>query len=579
MVHLIRRLVVATCLALGATLLVPYAPHPELPSHALGFRPQPRLVAIPRPRRAHRSLARLVQPRARPIRIALPTRSPVPLGIWNTVLGYPAPPIQASAAFLMDMRTGKILYEKNPDARLPMASTTKITTAIVTLQHARLSDLARTSARAASIGESTMVLKPGERLSVRDLLYGLLLNSANDAAITLAEHVAGSQVAFVRMMNALARKLHMRNTHYETAHGLDAPEHYSSARDLAIVARYAMRNPVFRRIVATTSYHIPATKHNQEHWLASVNRVIYWYPGVDGVKPGDTDRAGLCQVVSAARDGKHLLAVLLNTPTLVIDIRNLLNFGFRDFRWVQAPAWWDGPSSSLAGGSGAGSWVYYVGAGHYIRGLFLAYFKTHGGLQTFGYPRTEEIEVGGLRVQFFQGGELVYDAAHRTVYPADLGFTAARSVAFDPAARSVRPSVAASLAGIYRLLGGSGVFGTPVTGLTRAYGHVVQFFQYGALGLVSGAPGVVPLGDIELRSRGWLTVNGAADSYPPSLTPWWTLSFPAPINPNHSRVRTSVSAPRIVQGRKHTLSVARLHGQASPHPIDRARRPAAGKPG
>jgi len=559
-VRLLRRMVIAICLATGATFVFWSVPMPAFPSHALE-------LAIllnrstPPPQTDEPFLA--LPPTPAPTPRPTPT-PPVPLSASTTVLAYPPPPIQAKAAFLVDMGTGAVLYAKNPDERLPMASTTKITTAIVALQHARLSDLVTTSEKAATIGESTMVLQKGERLTVRDLLYGLLLNSANDAAIALAEHVGGTEVGFVRMMNALASRLHMRNTHYMTAHGLDAPGHYSSARDLSIVARYAMRNATFRRIVSTTGYHIPATRHNHEHWLASVNRVIYWYPGVDGVKPGDTDLAGLCQVVSVRRDGRHLLAVLLNTPTLVYDIRNLLNFGLRDFRWVQAPAWWDAPANSLSGGSGSNRWVYYYGAGHYIRGLFLAYFETHGGLQTLGYPRTDEIEDGGQLVQYFQGAELVYDPAHRSVYPADLGVAQAHLFARrSPAARE---SVATAVRRLRHVFGGSGVFGSPVTGMVRAYGYPVQFFQYGALALVGGAPALVPLGDVALRLRGWLPAAGASDSYPASMTPAWMLSLPV----SHARARPPVARHRIVSrpvnavGKRHVRQQSRFLASGLP---------------
>ncbi|MDQ2745321.1 MAG: D-alanyl-D-alanine carboxypeptidase, partial [Chloroflexota bacterium] len=437
-----------------------------------------------------------------------------PLSAASTVLAYAPPPIQARAAFLVDMQTGKVLYEKNPDQRLAMASTTKITTAVVALQHARLDSLVRVSHRAATIGESTMVLQEGERLTVRQLLYGLLLNSANDAAITLAEHVAGNEPRFVAMMNELARLLHMHNTHYVTSHGLDAPGHYSSARDLATIAIYAMRDPTFRRIVSTLSYHIPATRHNSEHWLASINRVMYWFPGVDGVKPGQTDNSGLCQVVSAWRNGHHLMAVLLDTPTLVTDIRNLLNYGGRDFQWVQAPAWWDSPANSIAGGSGTHRWLYFLGAGHYLRGLFLDYFNTHGGLRALGYPRTEAIHVANQRVQFFQGGELVYDPVHHTVFPQPvIAMTpsrgAMRTLLFQP-----RIPLATLFRNLYTELGGAGVMGTPLSGLEWRWGRYLQLYQYGVLMLSDGTAVVMPSGDALLRARGWLPAVGASDVFP-----------------------------------------------------------------
>jgi D-alanyl-D-alanine carboxypeptidase len=447
-------------------------------------------------------------------RVRVESPPPPPLTARNTVLGYAAPPIMAKAAYLIDMKTGKVLFAKNAHARLPMASTTKITTAIVTLQHARLGDLAWVSKRAATIGESTMVLSRGEQLTVKQLLYGLLLNSANDAAITLAEHVSGNEERFVGLMNQLARKLHMRDTHYVTAHGLDEPGHYTSAHDLAVIARYAMRNATFRRIVATTSYHIPRSKHNAEHWLASVNRAIYWFPGVDGVKPGDTDNAGLCQVVSAWRNGRHVLAVLLNTPNLVTDVRNLLDYGSGDFRWVQGDAYWDAPSVSLAG-VGSHHWLFYLGAGHYIRDLFLAYFRSHRGFATLGYPRTETIDQDGQQVQYFQGGELVFDPVHGTVYPAPLGTQLATHLA-PYALRHIRHP-GATFRGLYRRLGGRSVLGLPVTNKTWVHGTLVQFFQYGELARINGVPMVIPIGDAVLRARGWLPAPGAADVYPSTM--------------------------------------------------------------
>jgi hypothetical protein len=421
----------------------------------------------------------------------------------------------AKAAYLIDLDSGHVLFSKNARERLPMASTTKITTAIVVLQHSHLGDLAWVSKRAATIGESTMTLSRGERLTVEQLLYGLLLNSANDAAITLAEHVSGNEERFVALMNRLARKLHMRDTHYVSAHGLDAPGHYTSAHDLANISRYAMRNATFRRIVATIEYHIPKTKHNAEHWLASVNRVMYWFPGVDGVKPGDTDHAGLCQVVSAWRNGRHLLAVVLDTPNLVTDVRNLLDYGGRDFRWVQADVYWDGQSASLSG-NGTHHWQYYLGAGHYVRDLFLAYFQTHGGLTTLGYPRTETIDEDGLPVQYFQGGKLVFDPVHGTVYPEPLGAEFAGRLA----PRAVRPPHRpdATFRKMYKRLGGRGVLGLPVTNKMWVHGTLVQFFQYGELARVNGAPMVVPIGDAALRTNGWLPATGASDAYPTDMT-------------------------------------------------------------
>jgi hypothetical protein len=418
----------------------------------------------------------------------------------------------------MDVDTGALLYAKNADAHLPMASTTKITTAILAIQHGGLLHRALVSRRAATIGQSTMSLRKGERLRVIDLLYGLLLNSANDAAITLAEHTAGSVSAFVARMNALARSLHMTETHYITPHGLDRTRHYSSARDLATIARYAMRNPLFRRIVSTRSYHIAATHRNQEHWLANINYPLYWMPGVDGVKPGDTDAAGLCQVIDAHRNGHHLLAVVLNTPNLVTDVKMLLDYGSRDFTWVHAPAWWDTPSETFSGGAGASSWRYYVAAGHELRGAFLAYFNSHGGLNTLGYPRTDELTLDGTSVQYFQNAELVRDRLTGHVVAADLGTVLLASLAA-PTTSAPHSYVAPRLLKTYTRWGGGAVLGATLTPVRRYGAMTVQFFARAAIAQTPAGPHLLPLGDLALQTRGLLPAHGVFNVYPTTILP------------------------------------------------------------
>jgi hypothetical protein len=435
----------------------------------------------------------------------------------TTVLNFPPPPIRARAAYLIDMDTHRVLYARHAGEELPMASTTKITTAAVVLQRARLNEMATVSRRAASIGESTMALRRGERLSVRDLLYGLLLNSGNDAAITLAERVGGTEQRFVGMMNQLAHVLHLTHTHYVTPHGLDAPGHYTTARDLATVALYALRDPTFRRIVDTENYYIPAGTHHRVHWLANINHVLYWYPGVNGVKPGSTDAAGLCQVVSVHRDGRNLLAVLLNTPNLVTDVRNLLDYGLRDFRWIQAPAWWDTPSNPITGGSGSRAWVYFPGAGHYLRGRYLRYFQTHGGMQALGYPLTEAMRIGRRTEQFFQGGVLVLDGRRHSVYPEPLGAEEAARLHVHLAHAPTRPSPV--FRRLFRTLGGSGVLGRPLGRPRQVHGREVQFFRYAAFALTHGTAHLLPLGQSALASRGWWPRSGAPDVYPTEMSP------------------------------------------------------------
>ncbi|MGH2447310.1 MAG: serine hydrolase [Chloroflexota bacterium] len=448
-------------------------------------------------------------PTATPYPTATPRPAPPPSAA-TTTLAFPVPPIRARSAYLLDFDTGKVLYQKNANAPLPMASTTKITTAAVVLQQGHLNDLVTVSHAAATVGESTMALHQGEQVTVRQLLYGMLLNSGNDAAVALAEHVGGTVSHFVAMMNELARSLHMSHTHYVTPHGLDRPGHYTSAHDLATIAAYAMRDPLFRKIVDTESYYVPATRHNRVHWLGNINQLLYWYPGADGVKPGDTDRAGLCQVISVRRDGRHLLAVVMHTPNLITDVRNLLNFGLHDFRWQQGPAWWDRPDATISGRSGARAWTYVLGAGHYIRGPFLAYFKTHGALNTLGYPRTEAFTLDGHEVQYFQGGELI--DWHGSVYAAALGP--------DIASRMHLTSgsvVDARFQPTFHRLGGLKVFGRPITQAAYRNGALLQIYRHGALQQTPAGIQVIPLGDLALRLHGWLSPRDG-DARPPDMS-------------------------------------------------------------
>jgi D-alanyl-D-alanine carboxypeptidase len=510
--------VFAICLAVSASTVTLSQPAFSFLQHrveALASVP-PTATAVPTRTPTPPPTARPTSP---PTATPLPTLVPPPrLRAATTVLAYPGPPVLARAAYLVDMDTGKVLFRKNANQRLAMASTTKITTAILTLMHAHLGDMVTASKAAATIGETTMALRQGERLSVKDLLYGLLLNSGNDAAVALAEHVGGTQAHFVAMMNGLARKLHLTNTHYVTPHGLDARGHYTSAHDLATVALFAMRNPTFRQIVRTEYFHIPRTRHNLEHYLGNINKALYWYPGADGVKPGQTDNAGLCQVVSAYRNGHHVLAVVLNTPNLATDIRNLLNMGTHDFQWVPSIYAADSPATFQTGGRGAHRWRYYYGAGHYISGPFLAYFDAHGGINRLGLPRTEQIREGGRTVQYFQGGVLELDPHGHSVRADTIGPELARAVAGMRALRGPH-AILPGLRGYYHFVGGGKILGTPETGTVWVDGVRTEVFQHGALAQTPYGPRILPAGDAVLRLKGWLPASGAANYYPPSFDP------------------------------------------------------------
>ncbi len=328
-----------------------------------------------------------------------------------------APPVLARAAFLYDVTDRRVLYAYNATAQLPMASTTKIMTAWLALRHGHLDDWVTVSEAAATIGESSMYLQQGERLRLRDLLYGLLLPSGNDAAIAIAEHVGGSQQHFVAMMNREARRLGMVDTHFVNPHGLDAPGHGASARDLAVLAQAAMSSPIFRQIVITTYYTVPATAHNHEHDMVNINQPLWWYPGIIGVKPGTTGAAGRCAVEWAVRGKRTLLLVLLGDVNLVTDVRDLLNWGFADFSHWYSPALvaqvfapeyfgWDSPVDWVAT---PGHGRYYVRTGHTVRAPMLNAYRLEGDINRFGPPTSEEFRQGDLWAQRFAGGWLFYN--------------------------------------------------------------------------------------------------------------------------------------------------------------------------
>jgi D-alanyl-D-alanine carboxypeptidase (penicillin-binding protein 5/6) len=260
--------------------------------------------------------------------------SPFPT-VLNTPRPRPAPPrIAAKAAVLEDMRTGQVLYQRAATQKRPIASLTKIMTALLTLQRSSLSDVITIDRETAHTPPSNLNLKVGERLSVRDLLYGLLLSSANDAAVALAEHVSGSVSPFVGLMNRTARSLGMRHTHFASPNGL-ADSGYSTAHDLAVLTGDAYRVPMFRRMVGTKFATIPGPPGKPDRVLQNRDVLLWLYRGATGVKTGFTGAAGWCLIAAADRGGRHLLSVVLGAPTQgasFSDAATLLNYGFDEFQ-------------------------------------------------------------------------------------------------------------------------------------------------------------------------------------------------------------------------------------------------------
>jgi D-alanyl-D-alanine carboxypeptidase (penicillin-binding protein 5/6) len=275
-----------------------------------------------------------------------PTPVPVPGGgtspsPFPRALRTPAPEaldppeIAAAAAILVEMGSGQTLYALAPAERRPVASLTKIMTAYLVLAEGSLSDVVTVSERAAdvaAVGISGLGLEPGERISVRDLLYGLLLQSANDAAVALAEHVAGSEEAFVERMNETALGLGLTRTRFASPNGLDN-DGYSTAREMARLTRAAFGLEEFAQIVATVTHRIPAPD-GSERLVTNRNALLWLYPGATGVKTGFTTPAGFCIVASAERGDRRLLAVVLGEPREAFsDAAALMNFGFAAFEW------------------------------------------------------------------------------------------------------------------------------------------------------------------------------------------------------------------------------------------------------
>ena len=233
--------------------------------------------------------------------------------------------ITAEKAIVMDGTTGQVLYEKDADERSLIASTTKIMTALVVCEQCNVLDRVRIPKEAVGIEGSSMYLQEGEILTVQELLYGLMLSSGNDAATALAIYCGGTVEGFAEMMNDKARTLGLWDTHFVNPHGLDALEHYATARDLAVLACYAMDNPIFEQTVSTKNVRVG------QRSLKNHNKLLWQVEGADGVKTGYTKAAGRILVSSATRDGRRVVSVTINDPNDWQDHAELINRAFSDY--------------------------------------------------------------------------------------------------------------------------------------------------------------------------------------------------------------------------------------------------------
>lgn len=234
--------------------------------------------------------------------------------------------ISAQRGILVDGQTGRVLYEKNADQRSLIASTTKIMTALLVCEQCNVLDRMRIPKEAVGIEGSSMYLKVGEVLTIQELLYGLMLHSGNDAAVALAIYCGGTVEGFAEMMNDKARSLGMTGSHFENPNGLDSPGHYSTARDMAALAAYAMKNPIFYQTVSAKTVTVGS------RCLRNHNKLLWQVEGADGVKTGFTKAAGRILVSSATRMGRRLIAVTMNDPDDWRDHKALLEEGFGRYR-------------------------------------------------------------------------------------------------------------------------------------------------------------------------------------------------------------------------------------------------------
>jgi serine-type D-Ala-D-Ala carboxypeptidase (penicillin-binding protein 5/6) len=315
--HVLTTPATQTMRVVAATTKPPATLRPRVSS------PQP--VAI-----APRAATPSPSPSPTPIPTALPeVKVPVISRTWlKTHPPTTAPSIKGRAAIVVDLTAGQVLYEQSATTRSAEASITKLMTAMVAVDLASLDTPITVSAQATQVEPNHMGLSAGERLTLRELLVGLLLNSGNDAAEAIASGIV-DRSQFVDFMNQKAAALHLRGTHFTNPSGLDDPNHFSTASDLAVVSATLLADyPDLRTMVATKDVTIPATATHKAFTPSNIDRLLWTYPGAIGLKPGYTDAAGYCLAAAATRHGRTILAIVLGSNQHFTDAATLLDYGF-----------------------------------------------------------------------------------------------------------------------------------------------------------------------------------------------------------------------------------------------------------
>ena len=245
----------------------------------------------------------------------------------------------AKSSILIEASTGEIIYENNADEKLNPASMTKMMSMLLIMEaiengSLKWNQMVQVSENASSMGGSQILLETGEKMSVRDLFKGVAIASGNDAVVALAEAVAGTEEAFVEMMNEKAHELNLKNTNFKTPHGLDAANHYSSARDMAIIAKELVKH---KKVLVFTSVYEDYLRENTDKkiWLVNTNKLVRFYDGVDGLKTGYTKEAGYCLTATAQKDGMRVIAVVMGEPdskTRNAEVSSMLDYAFAQYK-------------------------------------------------------------------------------------------------------------------------------------------------------------------------------------------------------------------------------------------------------
>ena len=246
-----------------------------------------------------------------------------------------SPVVSAKSAVVIDLETGQVLYNKNMNTRGFPASLTKILTTIIALEEGDINDLVKVSRRAAYQEGSSIYLQEGEKIKLEDLLYGVMLSSGNDASVAVAEHISGSIDEFAVLMNKKAQEMGTLNSNFQNPNGLPDPDHYTTAYDLGVIMRSAMKNKVFRTIARTKNRTISWSGNDWGRGLRNHNKLLWLYEDITGGKTGFTKAAGRCLAASAERNGREVIAVVLNDPDDWLDVRKLLDFGLDNFKKIR----------------------------------------------------------------------------------------------------------------------------------------------------------------------------------------------------------------------------------------------------